>query len=205
MGFSITDIFITAFFIFGLNAITRPDKLLWGVSRVTSYRGENTFSLANVVAECCVCMSSLYGIAIYFYLAREAPSYNATTILLATSAVMFALVEISCAYILGAIEALRPISDTPKEYKRKKALVKSLKLIAGRVSVATYSACIGYTAYTFQYYDCLLYIVSVAGVGTILEAAIKIVKATEQTANSLADQNDIAINLGNKVLENLKN
>lgn len=189
MTFSILNLFLAAFFIFGVHAITRKHAILEVVNSLTEYQGENTFVLAKVVSECTTCMSSFYGMLSYLYFFGKIPNYNPTIELIICLLILTTLIEfIGNRLIQG--------------YKDK--FSKMAVYGAQKISLSSYSFLLGFIIFDNKYFEGLIFIIALAGLCNILEHFIIFTKATTKINTSLDSQTSVLANCATEIVEKIK-
>lgn len=183
MSSTLIDLFVTSLFIFGLYAATRADKALGFISKLVVVNGENRFALANVICECPVCMSSLYGTAAYLYFNGLAVSYHYSLTLLSIALVLWSACEI------GVCHRRRKIKDVDKlEFLQDCALQLS--------TTSTFMYLCTLTAFLVsnQYYECLIFVMCLSGLNFIIEglligllSLVKINKSIESSTAKMVE------------------
>jgi len=154
MNFTLIQLLFSALFIVGFKAITRPNHILQIVNKITEAKGENRFVLANVVSECLLCMSSLYGFLSYL-------AYNKLIVVLDKSSIGL----ISCLILTTLIEIVLSFRNVSQS---RKALYM-VKYGAQKCSLSFYSCLLLYTIYINNLYIALAFIIILAGLMFMIE------------------------------------
>ena len=175
MPFTILDLILTSLFIYGVYSVTREGKLLQIVSRTTTKQGENTFVLADVVSECPVCMSSLYGALSFCVLTGVVPKYDQYTLLIFVVLLSFTAVELFVAF-LG--------------FDERQEVSKAKILLVQKMSLSLYSFLLGSLIFLNGCYACVAFIVCLAGLNSLIEWGIVGVLNLKKIAANVASQTE---------------